>query len=258
MSVNAPHWLTARPIAHRGLHDARHGIIENSLSAAKAAIAKNFAIECDVQLSGDGVPMVFHDYTLDRLTSEKGRLDAHSAMTLSGYALGATTDRIPRFSDLLACVAQRAPVICEIKSRFDGDMRLARATARCAAEFGGPIALKSFDSAVIAHLRANAAALGIERVPLGMVAQASYDDPHDEWAHLPASEKRALQHFLHWRETRPDFLSWSVWNLPHATPFLCRAGLGLPVMTWTVRFPDQVVVALEWADQIIFEGDIGL
>ena len=163
MTPNAPGWLVARPIAHRGLHDARHGVIENSLSAAKAAIAKHFAIECDVQLSGDGEAMVFHDYSLDRLTREKGPLDAHSAMTLSRYTLGASSDCIPRLSDFLAQVAQRTPVICEIKSRFDGDMRLAERTARCACEFGGPIALKSFDPAIIAHLRAHREELGIAR-----------------------------------------------------------------------------------------------
>ena len=64
-------WLVARPIAHRGLHDAAKGIIENSLAAARAAIAGNYAIECDAQLSADGEAVVFHDDTLDRLTEAR-------------------------------------------------------------------------------------------------------------------------------------------------------------------------------------------
>ena len=67
-------WLVARPIAHRGLHDIAAGVIENSASAAEAAIAGNFGIECDVQLSADGQAVVFHDFVLDRLTGEKGRV----------------------------------------------------------------------------------------------------------------------------------------------------------------------------------------
>ena len=73
---NAPAWLTTRPIAHRGLHDCGRGaIIENSSSAARAAIAKGFAIECDVQMSRDGEAIVFHDFTLERLTERSGRVD---------------------------------------------------------------------------------------------------------------------------------------------------------------------------------------
>jgi glycerophosphoryl diester phosphodiesterase len=43
-------WLTARPVAHRGLHDALHGVIENTASAFAAAIANGYAIECDLRL----------------------------------------------------------------------------------------------------------------------------------------------------------------------------------------------------------------
>ena len=59
--------LFDRPIAHRGLHDRSRGIIENSRSAFEAAIAHGYAIECDVQLSSDGVPFIFRDDTLERM-----------------------------------------------------------------------------------------------------------------------------------------------------------------------------------------------
>src|SRR6185503_13156907 len=67
-------WLVARPIAHRGFHDRANGRLENTLSAARAAVDRNFAIECDVQLSADEVPVVFHDDNLDRLTVTTGPL----------------------------------------------------------------------------------------------------------------------------------------------------------------------------------------
>src|SRR5437879_8039104 len=69
--------LGARPFAHRGLHGG--GRIENSRAAFIHAIEAGFGIELDVQLSGDGVAMVFHDYQLDRLTEESGDVAARSA-----------------------------------------------------------------------------------------------------------------------------------------------------------------------------------
>ncbi len=65
-------WLTARPIAHRGYHDRAQRRIENTLPAAEAAIAHNFAIECDLQATADGRVVVFHDDVLDRLTEPTG------------------------------------------------------------------------------------------------------------------------------------------------------------------------------------------
>src|SRR4051794_262252 len=56
-----------QPIAHRGLHERAIGIIENSASAFEAAIIGGFTIECDVQLSSDGVPVIFHDDDMTRL-----------------------------------------------------------------------------------------------------------------------------------------------------------------------------------------------
>ena len=75
-------WLTARPIAHRGLHDAAAGVIENTASAFKAALRHGYGIECDLQISADGEAMVHHDDALGRLTEGEGRLAEMSATAL--------------------------------------------------------------------------------------------------------------------------------------------------------------------------------
>ncbi len=248
MSPNAPAWLVARPIAHRGLHNAGQGVVENTLGAAEAAIRGGFAIECDVQLSRDGEAMVFHDDRLGRLTRARGALAVKSVAEIQAAPFRRGGERVPTLPQLLARIAGRMPLICELKSRFDGDTRLAERVAALARQYDGPLALKSFDPAPIAYLRARHAGIA----PLGMVAQASYRGWH--WRRLTATQKQACAAFLHYPETRPDFLSWSVDDLPHPTPFLLRELKGLPVMVWTVRTPKQRRVAARWADQVVFEG----
>jgi len=249
--TNAPAWLTARPIAHRGLHDERRGIVENTLDAAEAAIRRGFAIECDVQLSADGEAMVFHDETLDRLTTASGAVKEQSAAALAAVPFKIGRAKIPRFRDLLAKVAAQAPIICEIKSEFDGDTRLADAIVALAVSYPGPLAIKSFDPFVIAHLRR----LSGDPPPLGIVAEASYDG--DYWRALSPAQKSDCANFLHYEATRPDFLSFYLDDLPHPTPFLLRILGAIPVMTWTVRSAEQRRRAAQWADQIVFEGELG-
>src|ERR1700759_2444963 len=97
-------WLTARPVAHRGLHDASRGIIENMPSAAQAAIAGNFAIECDIQLTSDGEAMVFHDDELDRLTEGSGALLTKTAAELQAVRFKGTHERMMTLGDLCSLV----------------------------------------------------------------------------------------------------------------------------------------------------------
>jgi glycerophosphoryl diester phosphodiesterase len=242
-------WLTARPIAHRGLHDRANGVIENSMAAFAAAVDGGFAMECDVQLTRDGEAVVFHDFTLDRLTTEVGAVSERAAAALAGVGLSgsAARDRIGTLADLLDLVAGRAPIVVEIKSRFDGDLRLTRRVVEVLAGRTAPIAIKSFDPRIVAALRMMAP----ER-PRGIVAMSQYEYP--DYASVPADEKRAMANLLHFDAMMPDFISWHVKDLPHCGPHLCRTQLGLPVMTWTVRTPEDVARASAHADQMVFEG----
>ncbi|MBU1305646.1 MAG: glycerophosphodiester phosphodiesterase, partial [Alphaproteobacteria bacterium] len=93
-----------RPIAHRGLHDRNAGVIENSAAAFEAAIAGNFAIECDVQLTSDGVAVVFHDDDMARLLGRDGAIaDATVAQVTSAPLLDSAAGDCPqRFTDFVA------------------------------------------------------------------------------------------------------------------------------------------------------------
>ena len=246
-AVDAPAWLTARPIAHRGLHDAAAGRYENTMAAADAAIAGGFAIECDVQLSSDGEAMVFHDHDLDRLTGETGPVGARNAAFLATLSIGGSADRIPTLDAFLDRIGGRVPLVIEIKSRFDGDERLARRTMAVLANRAGPIAVKSFDPALVALVRELAPAL-----PRGIVGQSRFDT--GDAARLDAGRLRAMTDLLHWPQTRPDFVSWRHADLPCAASALPRALGNVPVMTWTVRSRADAERVRPHADQIVFEG----
>lgn len=240
-------WLVARPIAHRGLHDKTRGVLENTASAALAAIEAKCAVECDVQVTADGEAMVFHDFTLERLTEHSAPVDAMSAEAIGKLKMRESADRIMRLSDWLALIGGRTVAVIEIKSRFDGDMRLLQRVVEVTREYREPFALKSFDPVVIEKLREIA-----PEIPRGIVAMNDYKDR----GHEPLSrvEVHALANLLHFSRTEPDFLSWHVSDLPCAAPYLCRTQLALPVMAWTVRTRDERERASLHADQMVFEG----
>lgn len=240
-------WLTARPIAHRGLHNAAAGVIENTASAFDAAMAGGYGIETDLQLSGDGEALVHHDDALGRLTQGSGRLADMTAAEIQAVRFKSSRDRILTLGELCQRVAGRVPLVLELKSHLDGDRRLARRCVDVLASYAGPVAVMSFDPAMVEALRTIAPAL-----PRGIVAERHY--VHDDWDGVPSSEKRRMAHLLHMRHTRPHFVAYAIKDLPTPAPLIARWVLGLPLLTWTVRSDADRRRAARWADQIIFEG----
>jgi glycerophosphoryl diester phosphodiesterase len=240
-------WLTARPIAHRGLHDAARGIIENMPAAAAAAIAGNYGIEADLQISADGEAMVHHDDALGRLADGSAALRDVTAARLKQIAFKATSERMMTLGDLLDLVASRVPLMLELKSRFDGDLRIVARTVAVLASHGGPVAIGSFDPALVGELRRIA-----PRVARGIIAERRYD--HPEWRSLGTSRKLELAFLLHGWWSRPNFVAYRVGDLTAVAPRAARHMFGLPLLTWTVRSAADRAIAARHADQIIFEG----
>jgi glycerophosphoryl diester phosphodiesterase len=238
-------WLTARPIAHRGLHDARRGVIENTASAFAAAIDADYAIECDLQLTRDGEAVVFHDETLDRLTTREGTLVNHSVPELKAMAFTASSDRIQTLGELLGQVQGRAPLMIEIKSQWDGNEKLVRRTIEVVRGYHGTFALMSFDPKVIELVRALA-----PEFPRGIVADQA---THSDYDILPAGERLRLRELAHLPETEPDFISYHWRDLPYPRVANFRR-TGRPVITWTIRSRQDAATALRYSDQITFEG----
>jgi glycerophosphoryl diester phosphodiesterase len=98
-------------LAHRG--DWREAP-ENTLAALQAALAVPGCdgVEFDVRLSADGVPVLYHDETLQRVHGRPDRVDAISTRELE--AIG-----IPSLADALHAVPHRATVDVDLKGLHD-------------------------------------------------------------------------------------------------------------------------------------------
>jgi glycerophosphoryl diester phosphodiesterase len=245
--MRAPDWLTARPVAHRGLHDAARGIIENMPSAFRAAIGGNFAIELDVQLTADGEAMVHHDALLGRLNEGDGKLSALTARQLKQVTFRGTADRMITLGELCDLTAGRVPLVVEIKSHFDGDRQLVRRVVEVLGTYSGPAVVMSFDPDHVLAVRELA-----PRIVRGIVAQRTYAD--DYWAKASSAQRHGMTALRHAFRTRPHFVAFWVNELPAPAPWIARNVFGCPLLTWTVRTPEQRELAGRHADQMIFEG----
>jgi len=243
----APDWLTARPVAHRGLHDIARGIVENMPAAVHAALAGDFAIEVDLQLSADGEAMVHHDDSLGRLTDGSGPLRGLTAAALKQTTFKATAERMMTLGDLCDLVGGRVPLLLEVKSQFDGDRRLVSRMAEVLAGYRGQTAVMSFDPDQVAALRD-----ALPGLPRGITAERRYDDAY--WRHLTVAQRRGMQHLRLAFGIRPHFIAYRVDDLPAPAPWIARNLFGCALLTWTVRTPEQRQRASHYADQMIFEG----
>lgn len=240
-------WLTARPVAHRGLHDPARGLIENTAGAVNAAIAAGYGIEVDVQLSADGEAMVYHDAVLGRLTDGEARLDRLSAADLKQVPFRDSAERMMTLGELCDLVGERTTILIELKSRFDGDVRLANRVAEILTGYTGPAAPMSFDPAQTKALRHKA-----PKLVCGIIA-AKYH-PHPYWDLMPAWMRHGMGYLLTALIARPQFVAYAATDLPALAPIFAHRILRLPLLAWTIHSNAERRQALRFADQIIFEG----
>lgn len=234
------------PIAHRGLHDAAGGVIENTATAFAAAIAGGYGIETDIQAAAGGEPVIFHDETLDRLTEASGPVSALSAARLGEIALKGTADRIQTLAAFLDQIGGRVPLYLEIKSLGRADRTLERRIAQVLHGYRGPAVVMSFDPGSVAAMRHFA-----PHVPRGLSAMQFWRvrAPQLSWLH-----RFRLTHMLDIMRVKPDFLTYEVNGLSAMAPALRRRFPRLPIITWTVRTAEDRRKARLHADGMIFEG----
>ncbi len=249
MRVDLPASFLSLPLSHRGLHDSSKGVIENSLGAFRAAVAAGYGIELDVLLSSDGVVMVFHDDTLDRLTDQIGPVDAHSAEALGKMRLKGSTETIPTLSEVLSLVRGQVPLLIEMKdtshTMTQTDGRLEAATAKVLADYIGPVAVMSFNPYSV-ELMARLA----PKVPRGITVAG--DDP-DGWAPAPREAYASIMMVPAYETSESSFISHGLVDMDRPRVHELKAA-GAAILCWTVRSPEQEREARRVAQNITFEG----
>ncbi len=233
--MNDLSWLSARPIAHRGLHDMNRTAWENTLSAFARAIERNYAIECDVNLSADGVPIVIHDSELKRLTGVDGFVWQRTAAELGAMRIGGTADHPPTLQEMLDFVAGRVPLVIELKGVAGHDEGLVEEVGKLLKSYRGKAAIMSFDHWLLRDFSRHAPG-----IPAGLTALGS--NQADIEAHFSM-----LAHDV-------SFVSYCLADMPNRFVDFVRGRLAMPVITWTVRDEAAVAKTYALAEQMTFEG----
>ncbi|MCA9538830.1 MAG: glycerophosphodiester phosphodiesterase [Myxococcales bacterium] len=203
--------------AHRGSHGPG-APLENTLAAFEKAVADGAAgIELDVQLSADGVPVVFHDDTLLRLTPDA---DARRVARLAHKTLAAVElvggHHIPTLAAVLDAVGGRIEVNIELKVA-----EAVPTVARLLAGGAPGVLISSFSPAAVA-----AAADALPKVPRALITDAAADGGATfNRATLPFAALKAA-HATHWHPHHGLVVAPLVEAVRH---------LGLGLNVWTVN-----------------------
>lgn len=249
MRVPLPAAFLSAPLAHRAYHNRALRRPENSPGAVQAAIEAGYGIEIDLQLSRDGVAMVFHDEWLERLTEATGLVKDRTAAELGRIRLRDCDDAIPTLTAILAQIAGRVPLLIELKDQTDTmsqtDGRLEAATVAALADYQGPVAVMSFNPHTIAHMARLA-----PRIPRGLTTSA-YEPA--EWSPLDPAICDRLRPIPDYDHTLSSFISHEAADLSRARVAALKAA-GAAILCWTIRSPAAEAKAREVAQNITFES----
>jgi len=240
-------WLVQNPIAHRGLHNEKAGLVENCEASFSAAIIQGFSIETDLQLTKDGQALVFHDDDVNRVLNGQGKVKDLSLRELKSMTYKQGRDRVQTLDELLEQVAGRTTLVIEIKSLWDDDFTLTDRAVKILSQYNGPFALMSFDPDLIARVAATA-----DQMVRGITADRVIDPYYDP---LPVARRVAMREMLHLPESRPHFVSFDFHQLPFA-PITEIQAAGHPIITWTIENEADATQARRYSDQITFQNFI--
>ena len=229
--------------AHRGLHDNAAHIPENSLAAFARAAEAGFGIELDVQMSKDGVPVVFHDFTLKRICGAEGKVSDYTYGELQQFSLCGTPERIPCFADVLKLVDGRVPLIIELKvERLDTSV--CGAVDRLCASYKGLYCIESFHPLAVFWYRRHR-----KHIVRGQLADAFLKE-----GEFVGTLSFLLQNLMFNWLGRPDFIAYNCKYPGMLSRRLCRGLYRSKAAAWTIRSREQLAEARKHFDIFIFDG----
>ncbi len=220
-------------IAHRGLHGG--SIVENTAAAFRAAVREGYGVELDIQLSSDGVAVVTHDYDLKRVFGVDRKVKDCKEAELT--ALG-----VPTFSEVLAILDGKVPLIAEIKGE-SGNMTVCQKAAELLDGYGGLYCVESFNPLHLLWFR--------KHRPHVVRGQLSTRFTKKKRAG-PAMLNFCLRHLLLNLLSRPHFVAYEFRYADSLSFRLCRA-LGALAVGWTPKGEAEIAEAEAHFDAVIFE-----
>ena len=214
--------FSTRLFAHRGLHQKPQAP-ENSMAAFQAAVRRGYGIELDVRRTADGMLVVFHDSSLERLCGVPGKIEEMTWAQLQDLTLGQSQETIPLFSQVLELVHGQVPLLVELK--MEGlDPRLCALTAEALDSYSGPYALESFHPYVLYWFRRNR-----PLAPRGQLITHFFR----EFPDFPFWQRLLMQSQITLLWTRPNFYALDrQYRDALFSRFLARRR---PVFGWTFR-----------------------
>lgn len=231
--------------AHRGLHDNASGEPENSMEAFRRAVEAGFGIELDVQLSKDEIPVVFHDFTLQRVCGEAGKVADYTFEELQRFSLCSSGQKIPRFEEVLKLVDGRVPLIIEYKIP-GGDNRVCAIADRLLQAYKGVYCIESFNPLGLFWYRQNR-----KEILRGQLAENFIRAGETEF---PKLLYFVLHHLLLNFVTKPDFIAYNYKHRRDLSRQLCRKLYGGLSVAWTIKDKEALEAEKDHFDLFIFEG----
>lgn len=226
-------------VAHRGLHNIKEGIPENSTAAFQKAVERGHGIELDVHMTEDGEMVVFHDWDTKRLTGSSNIIERSHYSRLRKLRLCGTEYSIPIIQDVLELVDGKVPLVIEIKKRRKDHYILEKRLMSLLRYYKGPFILESFNPMTVRWLK--------NHVPKYIRGQLS---SHKDSGML---QKAAMGDFTLNFLTKPNFIAYDIDGLTKAMADSFREK-NMAVIGWTIKTQQQYEKAQKLCDGIIYEG----
>lgn len=232
-----------RYFAHRGLHDNDGDAPENSMSAFKKAVDAGLGMELDVQVTKDGVPVIFHDFTLERICGAEGKVVNHTYDELQAYTLCHSKERIPKLSELLDMVDGRVPLIVEIKAET-ADVSCCAVIDGLLRAYHGAYCIESFNPMVLWWFRINRGDVVRGQLSSNFRKEGVY------WNILYFAMTHLLFNFL----TKPDFIAYNHKFSEEPGRRICKRLYRHPAAAWTIHSEKDLETLKGEYDVFIFDS----
>ena len=249
LGPNKPRRKGMRPfekvlIAHRGLHDAKKGIPENSLTAFRKAVEAGYGMEMDLQLTKDGKLVVFHDQSLMRMCGVKKNLTDLTYAELLQLRLLGTEETIPLFDDVLKIADGKVPLIIEMKSE-GRCFRATKMACKRLESYHGLYCMESFHPILMWWVR--------RHYPQILRGQLSMNYFVEE-AGRPFYQKLVMTSMIFNVFSRPDFIAYKHSQREQFSYRLLRRLYPVVNAAWTIKSQKELEQARPDFQVMIFDS----